>query len=178
MDSPVLVLPGFGNSGPGHWQTLWEARHPAWRRVALGQWDAPVCGEWALVLDEAVRDCAAPPLLVAHSLACLLVAHWAQRSTAAIRGAFLVAIPEPGNPNFPPTARGFTPVPMQPLRFPSLVVTSANDPFGSSVFARLCATAWSSRFVDIGEAGHINADSGLGEWAEGYALFQTFASVR
>lgn len=177
MDTPVLVLPGFGNSGSGHWQTLWEARHPAWRRVELGQWDAPVCGDWVRVLDEAVRDCAAPPLLVAHSLACLLVAHWAAQSTAEIRGAFLVAIPEPGNPSFPPTARGFTPVPMQPLRCPSLVVASANDPFGSSAFARRCATAWGSRCVDIGEAGHINVDSHLGEWDEGYALFQDFAQA-
>lgn len=175
MDSPVLVLPGFGNSGPGHWQTLWEARHPAWRRVELGQWDAPVCGEWVRVLAEAVGDCAAPPILVAHSLACLLVAHWAQQSTAPIRGAFLVAIPEPDNPSFPPTARGFRPVPMQPLRFPSLVVTSANDPFGSSAFARRCALAWGSRYVDIGEAGHINSDSGIGEWPEGYSLFQELA---
>lgn len=174
MDSPVLVLPGFGNSGPGHWQTLWEARHPAWRRVELGQWDAPVCEAWVRVLDEAVGQCAAPPLLVAHSLACLLVAHWAQRSTALIHGAFLVAIPEPGNPSFPPTARGFTPVPMQPLKFPSRVVASANDSFGSSTFARRCATAWRSRFVDIGEAGHINVDSGFGEWPEGYRLFQDF----
>lgn len=173
--APVLVLPGFGNSGPGHWQTLWEARHPEWRRVQLGHWDAPVCEEWVRVLDEAVRHCAAPPLLVAHSLACLLVAHWAQRSTVSIRGAFLVAIPEPGSPSFPPTARGFTPVPMQPLRFPSLVAASADDPFGSSAFARRCATAWGSRFVDIGEAGHINADSAIGEWAEGYALFQALA---
>lgn len=175
MEIPVLVLPGFGNSGPGHWQTLWEARHPAWRRVEFGQWDAPVCEEWARVLDEAVRDSPVPPLLVAHSLACLLVAHWAGQSTAAIRGAFLVAIPEPGNPSFPPTARGFTPVPMQLFRFPSLVVASANDPFGSSAFARRCATAWGSRFVDIGEAGHINVDSGFGEWPEGYALFQLLA---
>jgi predicted alpha/beta hydrolase family esterase len=61
---------------------------------------------------------------------------------------------------------------MQPHGFPSTVVVSANDPFGSSTFAQRCADAWGSRFVDIGEAGHINADSGLGDWAEGYALFQ------
>ena len=43
-----------------------------------------------------------------------------------------------------------------------------------SVYAKRCAKAWGSRFVDIGQAGHINADSGHGEWKEGYALLQQF----
>lgn len=174
MDVPVLVLPGFGNSGPGHWQTLWEERFPAWRRVDLGQWDAPRCQDWVRKLDAAVRRCADPPVLVAHSLACLLVAHWAAQSTVPIKGAFLVAIPEPASQSFPAAAQGFTPVPMHHLAFPTLVVASANDSFGSLGHARVCATAWGSRFVDIGEAGHINADSGLSDWPEGYALFEKF----
>lgn len=174
MDSPVLVLPGFGNSGPGHWQTLWEKRHPAWRRVDLGQWDAPDCQDWVRMLDVAVQRCGAPPILVAHSLACLLVAHWARQSSALIKDAFLVAIPEPASPSFPAPAKGFMPVPMHRLTFPTLVVASTNDSFGSIDHARMCAAAWGSRFVDVGEAGHINADSGLGDWTEGYALFQKF----
>ena len=24
----VLIVPGIGNSGPQHWQTLWERQHP------------------------------------------------------------------------------------------------------------------------------------------------------
>lgn len=174
MDISVLVLPGFGNSGPAHWQTLWEVRHPAWRRVDLGQWDAPRCEDWVRALDAAVRHCPTPPVLVAHSLACLLVAHWAGQSSAPIKGAFLVAVPEPASPSFPATAVGFVPVPMQLLPFPTLVVASANDSFGSVAHAQRCATAWGSRFIDVGEAGHINADSGIGEWSEGYALFEEF----
>jgi predicted alpha/beta hydrolase family esterase len=175
VDTPVLVLPGLGNSGPQHWQTLWELRHSDWQRVNLGNWDSPVCDDWVRALDEAVQACPSPPVLVAHSLACLLVAHWTHRSALVPKGAFLVAVPDPGSPGFPPNARGFAPVPMQPHRFPSTVVASANDPFGSSTFVRRCADAWGSRFIDIGEAGHINADSGLGDWAEGYALFQNLA---
>jgi predicted alpha/beta hydrolase family esterase len=34
--------------------------------------------------------------------------------------------------------------------------------------------AWGSSFVDIDQAGHINADSGHGEWNEGYTLLQQF----
>ncbi len=175
MDGPVLVLPGYGNSGSDHWQTRWEARHPAWRRVDLGDWAAPQCDEWIGKLERAVRDCHAPPILVAHSLACLLVAHWAGRSTAPIVSAFLVAVPDPSATAFPTAARGFAPVPMQPLPFRSLVVASTDDPVGSAAHARRCAEAWGSRVVEIGPAGHINAESGHGDWKAGYALFRQIA---
>ena len=86
MDIPVLILPGIGNSGPQHWQTLWELRHPQWQRVNLGDWDGPVCEDWVRSLDVAVQACPDPPVLVAHSLACLLVAHWAHRSATSSEG--------------------------------------------------------------------------------------------
>ncbi len=175
IDTPVLVLSGIGNSGPQHWQSLWQRRHPQWQRVNLGDWDTPICDDWVRALDLAVRACPSPPMLIAHSLACLLVAHWAHSSALVPEGAFLVAIPDPQCAIFPAKARGFASVPMRPHGFSSIVVASANDPFGSSAFAQRCAKAWGSRFVDIGEAGHINADSGHGEWNEGYAIFQQLA---
>ncbi len=175
LDTPVLVLSGIGNSGPQHWQSLWQRHHPQWQRVNLGDWDAPVCDDWVRALDVAVRACPSPPMLIAHSLACLLVAHWAHRSALVPEGAFLVAVPDPQSVCFPAMARGFAPVPMRPYGFSSIVVASSNDPFGSSAFARRCANDWGSRFVDIGEAGHINADSGHGDWDEGYAIFQQLA---
>ena len=177
MTSPLLILPGFGNSMPHHWQSLWELRHSDWQRVELGDWDQPSCDDWVRALEVAVAACPSPPLLVAHSLACLLVAHWAHRSALALKGAFLVAVPDPQSEWFPATAHGFVPVPMGSFAFRSLVVSSTNDPFGSLAHAEQCAKAWGSRFVDIGQAGHINADSGHGEWDEGYALLQQFASL-
>ena len=178
MTTPVLILPGFGNSGPHHWQTLWGLRHPDWQRVELGHWDSPVCDDWVSRLDVGVKACPTPPILVAHSLACLLVAHWASRSSLAIEGAFLVAVPDPQSEYFPATAHGFESVPMEPFAFRSLVVASMNDSFGSLAHARDCATAWGSGLVDIGQAGHINAESGHGEWREGHDLFQQFGSVK
>jgi len=102
------------------------------------------------------------------------VAHWASRVRATVKGVFLVAVPDPQSASFPITARGFVPVPMVPFTFRSLVIASANDPFGSLAHATHCAIAWGSTFVDIGQAGHINADSGHGEWEEGHALLQQF----
>jgi uncharacterized protein len=175
-ETPVLILPGFGNSGPEHWQTLWELRHPDWRRVNLGKWDAPACDDWVHALDVAVQACPSPPVLVAHSLACLLVAHWVHRSARIPKGAFLVAVPDPKSVSFPAAAHGFVPVPLVPFTFRSLVVASANDPLGSLAYAKHCAMAWGSMFIDIGQAGHINADSGHGEWNEGYELFRQYVA--
>jgi uncharacterized protein len=174
VDTPVIVLPGIGDSGQQHWQSLWQRRHLGWQRVNLGDWDSPLCDDWVRALEVAVQACPSPPVLVAHSLACLLVAHWAHRSALVPKGAFLVAVPDPQSASFPAKARGFVSVPMTPLAFRSLVVASANDSFASLAYAKHCASAWGSTFVDIGLAGHINADSGHGEWCEGYALLQQF----
>ena len=172
METPVLILPGIGNSGPEHWQTLWEQIHPHCRRVNQRDWDGPLCEEWVSALDAAVTACSSPPVLVAHSLGCLLVAHWARRSAKPIKGALLVAVPDPDGADFPAEVRGFSPVPLRPFAFPNIVVASSDDPHGSLAYARRCAVAWGSEFVEIGKAGHINADSGLGEWTYGYTLLQ------
>ena len=168
----ALIVPGIGNSGPQHWQTLWEQRHPGWRRVQQRAWDRPVCREWLPALEAAVAEVPTPVVLVAHSMGCLLVAHWAHRSSVPVRAAFLVAVPDPDGPLFPAAAQGFQPVPSGRLRFPSLVVASSDDPFGSVAYARRCARDWGSDFVEIPSAGHINADSGLGDWPAGLALFE------
>jgi predicted alpha/beta hydrolase family esterase len=114
----------------------------------------------------------APPVLIAHSMGCLVVTHWASRSSAPVRAAFLVAVPDPDGDYFPPAAEGFRPVPTGTLPFPSLLVASSDDPFGSVAYAKRCAAGWGSVFVEIGAAGHINADSGLGDWPAGRALFE------
>ena len=74
MAGSVFMLPGIGNSGPGHWQTLWEQRNPSFVRVQQRDWDSPVCHDWVISLEHAVRAHSADVVLVAHSLGCLLVA--------------------------------------------------------------------------------------------------------
>lgn len=170
MSSSVLILPGFGNSGPQHWQSLWEQQHPDFRRVQQRDWDSPVCDEWVEALDADVKKAGVDVLLVAHSLACLTIAHWASRKYRPIRGALLVAVPNPRRDDFPKAIQGFSQTPEQSLPFPSIVVASTNDPYGSIEHAAHLAQAWGSRFVNIGARGHINVDSGLGDWTEGYEL--------
>lgn len=176
MNTIGLVLPGLGNSGPDHWQSRWERADPSFIRVQLGDWDRPSYEAWREVLEKSVARAGARTVLVAHSLACILVAHWARESNLEIKGALLVAPPNPDRPDFPREAVGFSPVPLSRLRFPSIVVASSDDPYGSLEFTRGLADAWGSRFASIGPAGHINADSGLGDWPDGLELFRQLAA--
>lgn len=176
MNTTALILPGIGNSDPDHWQSLWEKANPSFVRVQQRDWDRPVCDEWLEALEKSAAQFGVGAVLIAHSLACLLVAHWAARTRLEVKGALLVAPPNPDGPNFPKEATGFSPLPLKPFPFPSIVVASSNDPYGTLDFAKAAASAWGSRFVSVGAAGHINSDSGLGEWRDGFALFQQLAA--
>src|SRR3989344_4248880 len=76
---PVLLIPGIYNSGPTHWQSLWQPRHAGVARVEQADWDHPDCDTWVRTLDDAVAASPQPPILVAHSLGCLVAVHWAAR---------------------------------------------------------------------------------------------------
>jgi predicted alpha/beta hydrolase family esterase len=175
----ILVIPGLGGSGPEHWQSRWEALHPGHLRVAQRDWDRPARDEWVGALDRAIAaacSSAEPPVLVAHSLGCALVAHWARRHTSArarARAALLVAPADVDAPDrTPPETRGFAPMPLDPLPFAATVVGSDDDPYVALTRARGFAAAWGAAFVDAGARGHLNAASGLGDWPEGRALLQ------
>ncbi|MEG3618131.1 alpha/beta hydrolase [Magnetovibrio sp. PR-2] len=174
MTSPVLILPGLGGSSQSHWQSHWCSKRSQCRLVEQDNWNIPEPSSWINALQSAVVSCAAPPLLVAHSLSCALVAHWAQRHhDTPIRGALLVAPSDVESEDHTPMeVRCFAPIPMAQLPFPSTVIASSNDPYVDIIRAQLFATAWGSSFVNIGECGHINADSHLGEWHEGWGLLQ------
>jgi predicted alpha/beta hydrolase family esterase len=169
--TPVLLLPGYGDSGPEHWQSLWEAEDPACRRVVQRDWMLPRLEDWLDTLDRHVAECEAPPVLVAHSLACSLVAHWAKRSEGRVKGALLVAPADVDSPaHTPDEVRGFSPIPLARFAFPSIVVASADDPFSPLARAELFARSWGGRLVVLERAGHINADAGFGEWPQGRML--------
>jgi predicted alpha/beta hydrolase family esterase len=171
--TPVLILPGIGNSGPEHWQTLWEASDPAFVRVQQSDWDNPDCEEWVAALEDAASHAGPKTTLVAHSLGCLVVASWAAQRHSPIHAALLVAVPNPYGSSFPKEAVGFSQTPTQPFAFRSTVVISGDDPYGSPQHSKSLAQAWGSSVVEIGNCGHINACSGLGDWPEGYELLMT-----
>ena len=171
-----LVLPGIGGSGEAHWQTLWEAEDAGLTRFAPADWDRPDLAEWTGALERALSNFSRPPLLIAHSLACLLVAHAAESIAGRVRGAFLVAVPDPDGPAFPGEAASFRDLPAQALPFPALIIASSDDPYGTREHARRRAQDWGAGLVEIGARGHINGASGLGDWREGRRLFDAFAA--
>ena len=172
-DSPVLIVPGLGGSGPGHWQSLWAASDPAFRRVAQRDWSNPNLAEWLEALDAHITACMAPPVLVAHSLACSLVAHWVGQHARGVKAALLVCPSDVESPaHTPDKVRGFSPIPLVQFPFRSIVVASTTDPRVELERARLFATSWGSRFVAVAGGGHMNESSGLGEWVQGKELLE------
>jgi len=171
--APVLLLPGWLDSGPGHWQSRWEALH-GHRRVEQDDWLWPRRGDWMARLDEVLLDDTAGVVLVAHSLGCQLVAAWAAHSghTNRVHAAFLVAPPDTEREDMPPNLFNWRPIVRQRLPFASLVVTSSDDPFCAGPRAARMAADWGSGLVQIGARGHINGESGLGDWPEGLDLLK------
>jgi predicted alpha/beta hydrolase family esterase len=171
--SPTLLVPGYQNSGPGHWQSLWEGTLRGGRRVEMPNWDFPHRADWVEALDDAIAACGGePPLLVGHSLGCLAIAHWAAGSPREIRGALLAVPPDVERADTLDVLRGFGPIPRGTLPFPALVAASSDDPFMTLDRARGLAADWGARFVDLGPCGHLNQASGHGEWPLGEALLQ------
>jgi uncharacterized protein len=175
-DSPerrVLLLPGWLDSDPPHWQSRWEALH-GHRRVEQADWEWPRRGDWMARLDEVVLEEQRPTVLVAHSLGCQLAAAWAAHSahTARVCAALLVAPPDTEREDMPPNLFNWRPIVRCRLPFASLVVTSSDDPYCSPTRAAQMVGDWGSDRHDIGARGHINGGSGLGDWPEGYSLLQ------
>lgn len=175
----VLLLPGFGDSGPDHWQTCWEKRH-GYTRVRQRDWYLPDPNEWEAALVEAVEATrSGPVVLAAHSLACITVARFgANHPTTRVVGALLVAPADVESElHTPDEVRSFSPIPMNRLPFAAILVASRTDPYVRFARAAALAEAWGARLVDAGRSGHVNADSGHTEWPEGHALLEELCAA-
>lgn len=176
--SALVIVPGWQDSGPGHWQTLWEKTYPGCARVRQADWQQPQCAAWVGALAACMTQLDDRPVLVAHSLGCSTVVHWAASLTLAqqrqVTGALLVAPPDVHAEAFAHSvpASGFDQEPDWRLPFPSILVASSDDPYCRLERAAQLAAQWGSHFVDIGPAGHINSDSQLGQWEMGQRLLQ------
>lgn len=165
----VLILPGWQNSGPDHWQSRWERAH-GYTRVEQHDWQRPLRGDWIARLEEVLLACTEPAVLVAHSLGCLTIAAWAAHSknTHLVKAALLVAPPDTAREDIAQMLPGWV-VPLQKLPFKSVVFASTNDPFCAFDRAQQFALGWSASLIAAGNAGHLNADSGLGDWPAAHA---------
>ena len=167
--TPISV-PGWRDSGPGHWQSLWTERLPGAVRVRQDDWITPSRPAWLASITRTVLDQPGPVVMVAHSLGCIATVHLPPEAAARIQGALLVA---PADPERRAVLSDFAPVPFARLPYRSVLVASANDPYCPVRLAGAYARAWGSEFVRLQDAGHINVASGHGEWPLGLALLQS-----
>jgi hypothetical protein len=172
----VLLLPGWLDSGPGHWQTLWEQHH-GWQRVQQDDWVWPRRGDWMARLEEVLLADDRPAILAAHSLGCHLVAAWAAHSQnrSRVAAALLVAPPDLAHADLPPQVSGWRRPAAGALPFPVTTVLSADDPFCAFDRGLAMAAGWGGQVVEVGAGGHLNAGSGLGDWPAGLALLRELA---
>ncbi|RYF26051.1 MAG: alpha/beta hydrolase [Comamonadaceae bacterium] len=166
----IIVVPGWRDSGPDHWQSLWAERLPNAQRVVQDDWMTPTRSAWVGTLEKTVLEAPHPVVIVAHSLGCIATTHMKPEVAARVRGALLVA---PADPERRAILSDFAPVPYGALPYRSILVASSNDPYCPVRLAGAYARAWGSEFVRLQHAGHINVESGHGEWALGWALLQS-----
>jgi uncharacterized protein len=174
-DINYLIIPGYGNSGPDHWQTYFENKLPNSFRVNQASWEEPLCDDWVKNIDDAVSKYDSETIVfVCHSLGCIALAHWASRFKAKVKGAFLVAVPDIENPYISLPLESFTPIPIDKLPFPSVMFGSSNDHWATLQRTQFFAEQWGSKLIIKENAGHINTDSGFGAWDEGLTFLGDF----
>jgi predicted alpha/beta hydrolase family esterase len=193
-----VIVPGIWNSGPDHWQSVWEreqAQHDehdehdqhdqhdqqqrAAVRIAPTSWSDPEPDDWRAAISTAVTSCTEPPVLVAHSLGVLAVAGFlatTAEAPALVAGAFLVAPPDPLGDAFPAEASGFVSPRQVPAaqQVPTCLVVSDDDPYCSADRALAFADAMGADVVRVGALGHVNVASGVGDWPAGRELLRVF----
>lgn len=160
----VLIIPGLNDSGPDHWQTWLQGQYKGAARVKQTAWDQADLLKWSDQITRVV-DKSAPGtrwVAVAHSFGSLALAHHlntrSTRAASAICSALIVAPANPAKFGLDAVLR------RQGLGVPAQVVGSENDPWMPLDVAREWADHWGARFHNLGQAGHINVESGHGPW--------------
>lgn len=175
----VLLLPGWLDSGPAHWQSLWQGKL-GFERVIQHDWQHPLRGDWVTRLEDMVlsQPLDQPLFLVAHSLGCHLVAAWSAVSQSAhrVQGALLVAPPDAQRADFPAQLHSWRKPVLTPLPMAATCVVSSTDPFASLAAGRSMAAAWGAECVELGPFGHVNGESGLGDWPQGLAFLNALVA--
>ncbi len=169
-----LIIPGLNDSNEIHWQSKWEKNLDC-IRLQQNNWSEPQLDQWLSILNKTINECDDNLILVAHSLGCVLVSHWVQHfSNTKIKAALLVAPADvDSEKHTPEVVRNFAMIPTKSFPFRSILIASTNDPYMTIVRAKHFASVWGSEFINVGDLGHINADSDLGDWEFGQKILKS-----
>ena len=183
-DVDILMVPGWLGCEPDHWQSRWVRNLKTAKLIGEADWATPDKDKWVDTIIKEVAAATRPTVIVAHSVGVIAVVHAALKlPKGAVAGAFLVSAADIDNAQrwpvtqgymWPDEGFGFTPIPLQALPFPALLISSSDDPYCQQTRARHFAAAWCCDFVDVGPAGHITTASGFGPWPDGLLRFGTF----
>lgn len=177
MNINYLIIPGYGNSGPDHWQSYFEKNLPSCVRIEQKSWEKPQCEDWILAINKVVMQYPTETVvLISHSMGGIAIAHWAAQFNIKIKAAMIVAPPDLDNPWQDLGLATFTPIPTQKLPFKSVIVASNNDQWATEKRSEEFAKNWGSELVFIGNTGHINAAAGFGEWEKGLEILKNLVA--
>ncbi|MHC9245965.1 RBBP9/YdeN family alpha/beta hydrolase [Aeromonas jandaei] len=160
----ILLVPGLHNSGPDHWQSRWHEHFPYWQRMTGLPWEKPDLTVWSAKLASKLRSRRSRVHLVAHSFGALTAIAAARLQPEKVASLFLVAPADPAR-------FGIVDERLEgPLQVSAQLVASRNDPWMSFERAEYWSRQWQVPLFDAGNAGHINAQSGHGDWYQGLEL--------
>lgn len=175
-----LIVPGWQGSADEHWQSHWQRSLPGSARVEQRDWLNPDRQAWVAELQRSIDSDPRPTILIAHSLGCITVAHWAAQAPvealSRVRAALLVAPADVQRADCPPALQNFAPIPQHLLPFPSQLIGSDNDGAASAARAIELARDWGSEATILENAGHINVTSGHRRWEQGFAYLYRLQS--
>lgn len=173
-----IIVPGLHNSDPQHWQSHLERQFPQeYMRILQEDWDRPNADLWVPAIERQLQGYKHEELiLIGHSIGCIAIVKCLEQYQHLIKGALLVAPSDAEQANFPDYIRGFKPIPLRRLGFPSIVVASDNDHVTSLERARFFAQHWGSKLEVLKSAGHIESASGFGPWPLGRNLIRELDS--
>jgi len=168
MSNKVLLLHGWSGSDFPHWQA-WLASELAKEYgevsfLKFEDYDFPIKDIWKNQLIKQINSFN-PDIVICHSVANILWFHLCNEvKLQQIKKLFLVA---------PPSLscdikelRSFYPcnLPNNLFAKDALLISSTNDPYISQEEVKTMAKQLNIPTKILQDAGHINADSGYGEW--------------
>ncbi len=163
----VLLVPGLHNSGPDHWQSRWHQQFPQWQRMLDLPWDKPDLTAWSAKLASKLRSRRSRVHLVAHSFGALTAIAAARLQPDKVSSILIVAPADPARFGIQDEVLAGS------IKVSAQLIASRNDPWMSFERAEYWSRQWQVPLFDAGEVGHINAQSGHGEWSQGLNLLNT-----
>jgi predicted alpha/beta hydrolase family esterase len=171
---PTVVIPGWGGSGDGHWQTrLEEHLHGAGRetrRPAFADLDNPDLGDWLAALRAVLADLPADGYdVVAHSVGAVLWLHHVAAPGDSPRAARVVLVAPPSPTTDLAEIAAFFPPPMDVDTVRrgadgTVLVAGDDDPFIPEGIAAAYGLPLKMATTVIAGGGHLNTEAGYGEW--------------